>query len=183
MTIGMNAGERLEIGFGKVVEGQEQWMYGEYFPKFGPLFAQHGMKTMVSFVVLDSNVTDFSPAEGSLSSWPSAAHRQKLFQVEDFKNILPTRDSKLDLSDGHLFEPVSTGIELDEQGEYAIVIAAAGDSPTGALFSSPLAADSMNTVHQGRVISLHPWSPVCEELLTDYADRALVLRVRLNTPA
>ena len=36
LTVTPEAGERLEIGFGRIVPGREQWMFREYFPKIGP---------------------------------------------------------------------------------------------------------------------------------------------------
>ncbi len=178
--ISMQATDRLEIGFGRVHEGSEAWMVGEYFPKMGPVMAQHGMRTLLPFVVVTSNVEGMSPLQGTLACWPSAQHRRDFHADPDFLAIRPQRDAALELSGGHLFESFPHAVELPVDGDYALVIAEPDVVPEQPLFQSSFAPDSPTLSYAGRSLSLHRWSDACERLLADSSTRAVVLRVRLN---
>lgn len=182
-TVTMNATDRLEIGFGAVVEGKEAWMAGEYFPVAGPIMGRHGLRTLLRFAVLGSNVAGVPPVQGSLSAWPSADHRVRLHQDPDFAALLPARDAALDLSDGHLFAPLPDTVEVDPDGEFALVIAEDGVDAGPALFRVPFAGDSANRSYAGRHLSMHPWSEATAALLAGSPDRATVLRIRLPPAA
>jgi hypothetical protein len=182
MTLSTQPADRIELGFGRVLEGHEAWMFGEYFPQFGPVMASHGLRTLVSFAVVDSNADKVAPTQGSLGCWPSAGHRDALFADPVFAAVLPRRDAALQMSDGHLFEPLPTEVRFDPAGDYAIVVASDDVQLHGAVFRSPLASDSLSSEHEGRSLCLLPWTDATAALLAETPARALVLRVRLNPP-
>jgi len=183
-TISMEATDRLEVGFGHVLPGKEEWMYGEYFPAMGPVMARHGFSTLAAFQVVASNVPDdVAPVQGSFSRWPSADHRRRFIEDPEFVAIRPTRDAALRLSDGHLFEPLSDTLEIVAGEDFAIVVAGDGVAPGDALFRVPLAKDAPTSTYAGKCMSLHRWNDACERLLAGSHDDAAVLRVRFLPPS
>ncbi len=177
-TITMNATDRLEIGFGHVLADKQEWMSTEYFPAMGPVMAEYGLRTLAAFRVVASNVDDVAPVQGSLGSWPSAEHRNRLQEDPRFVAIRPTRDAALRMSDGHLFEPPSDSIELGVDEDFAVVVTTADGSPEGALFRIPLAEDSPSRAYARKFMTVHRWNDGCERLLSGSKDDATVLRVR-----
>lgn len=178
-SISMEPNERLELGFGHVHQGEEAWMYQEYFPAIRPVFADYGLRTLASFAVVASNVPDIAPVQGSLGSWPSAKHRVDFHVDPRFAAVQQRRDAALTMSDGHLFEAMQGAVEVSSEEDYAIVVSA-GDAPEGALFETPLATDSKSQLHEGKSLSVHRWGEACDRLLAGAPDQALVLRVRFN---
>ncbi len=178
-TISMEATERLEIGFGRVFEEKAAWMSGEYFPTMGPVFAQHGMRTLARFQVTASNIPDIEPVQGSFSSWPSAEHRRRLQEAPEFVAIRPMRDAALELSDGHLFEPPTDTPTIPDDEDVAVVVANGTVSAGEPLLRVRLAADSASRVYEGKFMSLYRWNDACEALLSGPNDEAAVLRVRI----
>lgn len=178
-TISMQPDERLELGFGHVHQGEEAWMYQEYFPAIRPVFADYGLRTLASFAVTASNVPDIAPLQGSLGSWPSAKHRVDFHVDPRFAAVQQRRDAALTMSDGHLFEAISAAAEVSSDEDYAIVVTVR-PAPEGALFETPLASDSKSLLHEGKSLSVHRWSEACDRLLAGTPDDALVLRVRFN---
>ena len=177
--ISMKSTDRLELGFGHVHANEEAWMYQEYFPAIGPVFADYGLRTLAPFRVVASNAPDIAPVQGSLGSWPSAKHRIDFHVDPRFVAVQARRDAALTMSDGHLFAPVTESVELSSDEDYALIVAAHG-IPDGALFRVPLTPESKSRVHEGKHLSLHRWNEACAQLLAGSQDDALVLRVRFN---
>ena len=55
----------LEFAFGKVTPGKEQWMFGEYFPKASPIFADYGNERLGGFVIFAHNYDGVAPDSGA----------------------------------------------------------------------------------------------------------------------
>lgn len=176
-SIEMSPSERLEIGFGRVHEGREAWMFGEYFPAMRPLFDKHGYRVLSAFRVVASNVDD-GPVQGSLSVWPSAQAR-KGFQTEpEFVAIRPTRDAALTMSDAHLFVALGESVELDLEQDYALVASKTDVAAQDRVFRIAFASDSPSRTYEGGTLSLHRWNDACERLLVDAPAGTTVLKVR-----
>ena len=180
-SIEMTPSERLELGFGRVHEDQEAWMYGDYFPAMRPFFDKHGYRVLSPFQVVASNV-EHGPVQGSLSAWPSAAERHG-FQTEPaFVEIRPTRDAALTMSDAHLFVPPGESIALEVDVDYALIASPADVSAPDRVFRIALADDSPSRTYEGGTLSLHRWNDACERLLRDAPAGTTVLKVRFPAP-
>jgi len=172
---------RLEFGFGTVTSGQEEWMYGEYFPHMAPTMAKHELQILTGFAIVATNFAGGNPQTGSLASWPSAGKRKDLHEDPVFLAIQPKRDAAMDmLSGGHLFQSMDEVITLNTDSDYAIILTADTDLVADPIFILPHTSDSPAQVYAGKSLMLRPWSEADESLLNVSPDVADVFRVRFS---
>ena len=170
---------RVELGLGKVVPGKEAWMFGEYFPRVMSAFAEYRQGRLAGFRVLASNSRGVTPTMGSLNTWPSVESFERLLADPRFTEIKPERDAALELlDDRHVLIPVEQEVSVDPEHDYALVLSS--NAQRDALFSTPIADDSINRARVGLFVSLHRWSDAAEALMAGDPDDATVYRIRFD---
>lgn len=170
----------LEFAYGRIMPGEEKWMAEEYFGSMGPALMANGFRRLVAGGVLATNVKDMTPVMAVFSAWPSAAKRAAFQSDPGFLAIQPERDKRLEMSDGHLFEPIDEVISLNTDADYAIVIAGDNSRLPEPIVSLPLSADTHDATFAGKSISLLPWSDAADDLLSLDPEQATVFRVRFE---
>jgi len=172
---------RVELGLGKVVPGKEAWMFGEYFPRAMRVFAEYQQGRLAGFEVIASNTRGVTPTMGSLNTWPSVDHFNRLLADPQFTELKPERDAALELiDDRHVLVPVEQDVVVDTENDYALVLSSS--LRIGALLSTPIADDSINREHVGSLLSLQPWSEEAEALMSGDPNEAIVYRIRFANP-
>lgn len=168
----------LEFAFGKVTPGKEAWMFGEYFPKASPIFADYGNMRLGGFAILATNFDGVTPDSGAWTAWPSAKHRADLHVDARFAPMIPERDAAMDLlSDGHLFETMDEVITLNSDQDYAVILTAQA-TVEDPIFALALRSDSAAQSYQGHSLYLRPWTKRDEALMAGDPAEALVFRIR-----
>jgi hypothetical protein len=176
----LKSDSRLEFAYGRVLPGREKWMVEEYFGTVGPKLVEHGFERLVGAQVLDTNVEGLEPVMAVFCAWPTAANRAAFQKEPIFVGMKTERDEGLEMSDGHLFEPIDETIVLNTENDYAVVIADEQNAPSEPIFSLPLSGDSPETDYDGKSIVLLPWGEAAEELLNCDPSRATVFRLRFE---
>ena len=172
---------RVELGLGKVVPGKEAWMFGEYFPRVKRAFADYQQGRLGSFEVLASNAPGVTPTMGSLNTWPSVDAFARLLADPRFTALEPGRNAALELlDDRHVLAPVDQADVVDTHADYALVFSR--EPQADALFSTPIADDSINRARIGAYLSLYPWSSAADALVAGPPEQATVYRIRFNAP-
>jgi len=62
---------KLEFAFGKIAQGKEMQLYGEYFPAITPLIADYANQQVGTFAVITSNSQATAPEMGAFTQWSS----------------------------------------------------------------------------------------------------------------
>ena len=105
MKIELQQGQRSELAFGRVKSGHEDELFGEYFPKVGPILAECGARPSGSFKVLGS-IRAEDAEFGALFIWPSTDTYHEFHADPRFQNLKPLRDEAPSLlSNGQFFLP------------------------------------------------------------------------------
>lgn len=142
MKIELQDGQRLELAFGRVVNGREDQLFGEYFPMVGPILAEYGARPLGSFKVLESIGAEDAEF-GALFIWPSTDTYHQFHADPRFRELKPLRDEALSLlSNGHFFAAadvardvpdqdltLKVGVAPLEEPEPLLVLGLADDSP------------------------------------------------------
>ncbi len=176
----LKADSRLEFAFGRVLPGKEKWMAEEYFGAMGPALIANGFSRLAGAGVLATNVEGLDPVMAVFCSWPTASDRAAFQNDPGFIEIRPARDAALEMSDGHLFDPIDEVIALNTDSDYAVVVSDADNALPDPIFSLPLSDDSPEKAYESKSIALLPWSDAAERLLNGAPEQATVFRVRFE---
>ena len=175
----LRSDQLLEFAFGKVTPGKEQWMFGEYFPKASPIFADYGNERLGGFVIFAHNYDGVAPDSGAWTAWPSAKLRADLHEDARFAPMIPERDAAMDiLSDGHLFETMDEVITLNGDQDYAVILTKETDLVSDPIFALPWIAGSASEEFAGCRLHLRPWGAADDALLAGAPSEALVFKIR-----
>lgn len=167
---------RLEFALARLKPGQDDVLFGQYFPKAGPLVAEYGGKSLGSFQVVSSNLED-SPAFGALFSWPSGDVFDKFHEDERYKAIEPLRSQSLDfLTNGHFFKAPALDLPLSADQDYLLAVLEKMPGGLTQLFDLPFASDSRNAAYTGNRLVLAEWPEATENLAAPVR-----CRIRFNT--
>lgn len=170
----------LEFAFGRVLPGAEQWMGETYFAAMGPLMAKNGIQRLAASAVIATNAKGAQPQTAVFSEWPTAENRAAFMNDPAFIAIRDERDARLELSDGHLFEPIDEVIMLNTDSDYAIVISDDQNALPEPIFSLPLSEDTHADDYKEKAIALAPWNDAAETLMRLSPELATVFRVRFE---
>jgi len=174
---------KLEFAFGKVKQGKEIQLYGEYFPEITPLIAEYDNQQVATFSVLSTNVQGTTPEMGALSHWTSLESHQGFYNDPRFLKVKPLRDDSLDLlSDAHFFQSVDKVIDIDTNADYAIVISKGNVIDFTTLLTLPLDSESPKQSYLGKSLTLALWNECADKLLGADTSEAEVFRIRFNKP-
>ncbi len=175
---------KLEFAFGRVAQGKEMQVFGEYFPAVAPLFAEYGCQQVGSFTILASNKTGIEPEMGSFTHWSSAENFNNFYSDPRFIKVKALRDDALDLlSDGHFFSSLDKVIEVRTDVDYAIVISKEVSTGLTPLLTLPLESNSPKQTYSDKSITLSLWSDNADKLLAAASTDDQIFRVRFNAPA
>jgi len=86
---------KLEFAFGKIAQGKEMQLYGEYFPAIAPLIADYSNQQVGTFSVISSNSQGTAPEMGALTQWSSLQSYLGFYQDPRFTKVKPLRDDSL----------------------------------------------------------------------------------------
>jgi len=175
---------KLEFAFGKVAQGKEMQVFGEYFPAVAPLFAEYGCQQVGSFAILASNKTGIAPEMGSFTHWSSAEDFKSFYSDSRFIKVKALRDEALDLlSDGHFFSSLDKVIEVRTDVDYAIIISKEETTDLTPILTFPLESNSPEQTYSGKSITLSLWNDNADKLLAAPSTEDEVFRIRFNAPA
>ena len=121
-AIRFKAGTIIELSFATVIEGQEDQVFGEYFPKVTPIVADLGGAPLCSFSITDSAASLGMPKMGALFQWPNMDAFRLLHKDPRFLAIRSIRDDALSFfSNGHFFAANEDSVvTFNEAESYAL---------------------------------------------------------------
>jgi len=174
---------KLEFAFGKVAQGKEMQLYGEYFPAITPLIADYATQQVGTFAVLSSKCQGITPKMGAFTHWLSLDNYQKFYSDSRFVKVKPLRDDSLDLlSDGHFFKSHDKVIDIDTDADYAVIISESDVIDMTALLTLPLDSDSPEQTYLGKSLTLALWNETAEKLLKTETAEIDIFKIRFNKP-
>jgi len=174
---------KLEFAFGKIAQGKEMQLYGEYFPAITPLIADYANQQVGTFAVIASNSQGTAPEMGAFTQWTSLESYQGFYKDPRFTKVKPLRDDSLDLlSDGHFFKSQDKVVEITTDADYAIVVSKNDLIDLAALLTLPLESESPEQHYLGKSLTLALWNENTDKLLQASAIEAEVFRIRFNQP-
>jgi len=172
---------KLEFAFGKVTQGKEMQLYGEYFPAITPLIADYASQQVGTFSVISSNSQGIASEMGAFTQWSSLESYQGFYSDPRFIKVKPLRDDSLDLlSDGHFFKSQDKVIEINTDTDYAIVISTDESTDIKSLLTLPLESESPQQTYSGKSLTLALWNENTDKLLQTAETE--VFRIRFNKP-
>jgi len=174
---------KLEFAFGKITQGKEMQLYGEYFPAIAPLIADYANQQVGTFSVISSNIQGTKPEMGAFTHWSSLDAHQGFYSDSRFTKVKPLRDDSLDLlSDGHFFKSLDKVIDIDTDADYAVIISKDYPVDITDLLTLSLDNESPKKSYLGRYLTLALWNESTDELLKNESTEAEVFRIRFNQP-
>jgi hypothetical protein len=174
---------KLEFAFGKITQGKEMQLYGEYFPAISPLITDYVSQQVGTFSVISSNSQGITPKMGALTQWPSLKNYQDFYKDPRFTQVKPLLDDSLDLlSDGHFFKSQDKVIEINTETDYAIVLSKDDVFDLTTLLTLPLESESPQQTYAGKSLTIALWNENTDKLLQTSAINAEVFRIRFNKP-
>lgn len=123
IDIQFESGVAIEVAFASIIEGMEQQIFGEYFPKVGPIVGKYGGIPLGSLAIEEAHSDIGQPKMGALFQWNDVTGHQDLHKDADFIKLVPIRDEAMDFfSGGHFFKmEKNQAITFDEGASYALV--------------------------------------------------------------
>jgi len=174
---------KLEFAFGKITQGKEMQLYGEYFPAITPLIADYANQQVGTFSVIASNILGITPEMGAFTHWSSLESHQGFYSDSRFTKVKPLRDDSLDLlSDGHFFKSLDKVVDIDINADYAVVISKDCAVDLTVLLTLQLDSESPEQNYIGKTLTLVLWNENADELLKIETSEAEVFRIRFNKP-
>ena len=174
---------KLEFAFGKVTQGKEMQLYGEYFSAITPLIRDYRSQQVATFSVVSSNSQGAAPEMGAFTHWPSFENYQGFYSDPVFTKVKALRDASLDsLSDGHFFKSQDKVIEVNTETDYVIVVSKFDCSEIISLLTLPLDSESPQQAYSGKSLTIALWDESADKLLQAPTTEAEVFRIRFNKP-
>ena len=172
---------KLEFAFGKITQGKEMQLYGEYFPAIMPIIVAN--QQVGTFAVIAANIQGTTPEMGAFTHWSSLQSHQGFYSDARFTKVKTLRDDSLDLlSDGHFFKSLDKVIDIDTNADYAVVISKDCVIDLTALLTLPLDSESPEQIYLGKSLTLALWNESADELLKSETTEAEIFRIRFNKP-
>ncbi len=135
----------IEFSYAAIKPGKHEQLFGEYFPKVGPIVAKYGGKSLGSLQVVRSKVDGAQPQIVAFFEWPSVQAYFDLHDDPEFQKLVPTRDDALQSASVANFFRVEedTNVELRSDRLYELTASwgepgSEPDRPSGA--GTPLVA-------------------------------------------
>ena len=174
---------KLEFAFGKITQGKEMQLYGEYFPAIMPIIVDYANQQDGTFAVIAANIQGITPEMGAFTHWSSLQSHQGFYSDARFTKVKALRDDSLDLlSDGHFFKSLDKVIDIDTNADYAVVISKDCVIDLTALLTLPLDSESPEQNYLGKSLTLALWNESADELLKSEPTEAEIFRIRFNKP-
>lgn len=153
----LKGGGYLELAFAAVKPGHEDQLFGEYFPKVGPVVLDYGARPLGSFKLTSPPSTLKDATFGAMFFWPSVESYDTFHEDPRFKALKGIRDDALLLlSNGHFFRITDdTSLAIPAEKPLEIRIEFEADTPQANTFLSlPCADNSPDKTHLGKTLSL-----------------------------
>lgn len=191
VAIRFKAGTIIELSFATIIEGRENRVFGEYFPKVLPIVADLGGTSLCSFSITGSAANLGTPKMGALFEWPSMDAFRRLHKDPRFLAIRNIRDNALSFfSNGHFFAAKQDSIVTFEEGEsYALHTdwESDGNREPSALLKLHAAVPISVEKYQPAVAHISLWNDSAELELSNAQSGVLTKRdlfkCELNFPA
>jgi len=183
LQLTFNSKLQLEFAFGKIAQGKEMQLYGEYFPAITPLIMDYENQQVATFSVISSNYPGVSPEMGAFTQWTSLEGYQGFYSDPRFIKVKDLRDDSLELfSHGHFFQSLEQVIEINLDTDYAVVIAKDDFIDFTTLQTMPLESESPVQSYAGKSLTLALWDDNTEKLLQSESTETQVFKIRFNKP-
>jgi len=174
---------KLEFAFGKIAQGKEMQLYGEYFPAIAPLIMDYENQQVGTFSVIASNFPDLVPEMGAFTQWTSLEGYQGFYSDPKFIKVKDLRDDSLELfSHGHFFQSLEQVIEINLDTDYAVVVSKDDFIDLTTLLTMPLESESPVQSYAGKSLTLALWDDKTEKLLQSESTETEVFQIRFNKP-
>ncbi|MCJ8312494.1 MAG: hypothetical protein HRU38_09675 [Saccharospirillaceae bacterium] len=174
---------KFEFAFGKIAQGKEMQLFGEYFPAIAPLIAEYGNQQVGTFAIIASNIKGSAPEMGAFTHWVSEEKYKAFYSDPRFIKVKTLRDDSLDLfSEGHFFNSSDHSFEVSTELDYAVVISKAELIGLTPMFNLQLENDSPKQTYIGQSITLSLWDDHADKLLAASLADTEVFRIRFNAP-
>lgn len=190
-AIRFKAGTIIELSFATVIEGQEDQVFGEYFPKVTPIVADLGGAPLCSFSITDSAASLGMPKMGALFQWPNMDAFRLLHEDPRYLAIKSIRDDALSFfSNGHFFIVNEDSIVTFNEGEsYALYTEWENDGnrKQSPLLSLHAAVPTSIEKYQPALVHISQWNDNAELELSNAQSGASaekdIFKFELNFPA
>ena len=122
-TINFETGKAIEVAFATITKGKENQIFGEYFPKVGPIVQKYDGAPLGSIAIEGVHSNIGTPQMGALFQWKSPADFQNLNKDPEFLEVKPIRDNAMDFfTNGHFFKTeTSQPVDFEEGQHYALI--------------------------------------------------------------
>jgi|GEM_PF-6504521 len=123
-TITFEKGAAIEFAFAAILPGKEAQLFGEYFPKVGPIVADWGGRSLGSGSVEESVFDEGQPSMLAIFHWDSVQAYNNLHGDPRFQKVKPIRDEAMSFfSNAHFFEVgEKKSVEFKENAQYVLAI-------------------------------------------------------------
>ena len=190
-TIRFKADTIIELSFATVIEGQEDRVFGEYFPKVMPIVADLGGTSLSSFSITDSAANLGTPKMGALFQWPNMDAFRLLHEDPRYLAIKSIRDDALSFfSNGHFFSTNEDSVvTFNEEESYALYAdwENDGNHKQSPLLSLLAAVPTSVEKYQPAVLHISQWNNNAELELNNAQSGASaetdLFKFELNFPA
>jgi hypothetical protein len=183
-NVDFKAGTVIELSFATIIEGKENQLFGEYFPKVIPIVGDLGGQALGSYVVTRSSSQLDDPKLGAFFQWDNIAAFKKLHNEPRFLAIKHLRDSALKSFTNGLFYIVAqdTRVTFEEGESYALI---AHLEECDSYMSSPLldltpAPDANKNTYSPVRIQVSKWNEYSDKILQK--SKAEIFKFIFNTP-
>jgi len=103
-TVTFEAGKVIELAYATVKPGKEKQVFGEYFPKAGPIVKEYGGKSLAIMNITDVPAGDINAQIVGFFEWPSVEAFLAFHEDPRYQAIKPLRDDGLSyLNNGNFF--------------------------------------------------------------------------------
>lgn len=165
-AIRFKAGTVIELSFATIIEGRENRVFDDYFPKVMPIVADLGGTSLCSFSIAGSAANLGTPKMGALFQWPNMDAFQLLHEDPRFLAIKSIRDDALSFfSNGHFFAANEESVVIFNEGEsYALYTEWEndGNDKQSPLLSLHAAVPTSVEKYQPAVVHISQWNDNAE---------------------
>ncbi len=115
----LKKGKLIEVAYLTVIEGKEESLKKDYFPKAMPIVKEYGGKMLGRFKVIKKAGGEISPQMIGIFEWPNLAAKESLMQDIRYQKIKPIRDAASSfLKSGYYEVGKDTTIQFKEDKVY-----------------------------------------------------------------
>lgn len=182
-NVDFKAGTVIELSFATIIEGKENQLFGEYFPKVLPIVGDLGGQALGSYVVTSSSSKLGDPKMGAFFQWDNITAFKKLHNEPRFLKIKHLRDSALKSFTNGLFYIVAqdTRVTFEEGESYALIahLEECECCMSSSLLNLMPAPEANKNTYSPVRIQILKWNECCDNILQE--SKADIFKFIFNT--